>query len=96
MDDNSKILIQFMNENLYLIENKCDVDIDKNRLKAAKGYKYLLNLYVDIKNITIDEFLKENEYDIGLIGPSHNCIVTICEEICSSKTFHLHNILHDV
>ena len=44
----------------------------------------------------IDQILIENEYDIGLIGPGHNCMVKICEKICGYRICHLHSILHDV
>ena len=43
-------------------------DVDKNGLKAAIAYKYLLHVYLGLKNMTIDQILKENEYEIGFIA----------------------------
>ena len=92
--DNPRKVIKFMNENLYLFEDEYK-DVNRNVLKAAIAYKYLLCVYLNIKDITIDEILIQNEYDIGLISPGHSCIVTFCEKIFGNRTFHLHSILHD-
>ena len=94
MDSPEKV-IKFMNQNFYLFEKQYE-DIDKNVLKASIAYKYLLAVYLDIKNVTIEQILIENEYDIGLIGPSHGCLTSICEQICPNRLCHLHSILHDV
>ena len=40
--------------------------------------------------------MTENDYDIGLIGPGHSCLTSICEKICSNRVCHLHSILQDV
>ena len=93
MDTPEKV-IKFVNKNFYLFEKQYE-NIDKNVLKAAIAYKYLLAVYLDIKNITIDQILIVNEYDIGLIGPSHGCITSICERLCPNRICHLHSILHD-
>ena len=61
-----------MNQNLYLFEDKYK-DVDKNVLNAAISYKYLSCAYLSIKDITIDQILIENEYDIGFIGPGNSC-----------------------
>ena len=92
--DSPRKVIKFMNENFYLFEKQYE-NIDKNVLKAAIAYKYLLAVYLDIKNITIDQILIENDYDIGLIGPGHSCLTSICEKICNNRICHLHSILHD-
>ena len=92
--DSPRNVIKFMNENFYLFEKQYE-DVDKNVLKAAIAYKYLLAVYLDIKNITIDQILIENEYDLGLIGPGHNCITSFCEKVCPNRICHTHSILHD-
>ena len=92
--DSPRKVIKFMNENFYLFEKQYE-NIDKNVLKAAIAYKYLLAVYLDIKNITIDQILIENDYDLGLIGPGHSCLTSICERICPNRICHLHSILHD-
>ena len=93
--DSPRNVIKFMNENFYLFEKQYE-DIDKTVLKAAIAYKYLLCVYLGIKNVTIEQILIENEYDIGLIGPGHTCLTSICEKICPNRVCHLHSILHDV
>ena len=92
--DSPRKLIKFINDNFYLFEKQYEY-IDKNVLKAAIAYKYLLAVYLDIKNITIEQILIENEYDIGLIGPGHGCLTSFCEKICPNRICHLHSILHD-
>ena len=103
--DSPRKVIKFMNENFYLFEKQYE-DIDKTVLKAAIAYKYLLAVYLDIKNVTIEQILIENDYDIGLIGPGHSCLTSLCEtlfsnHICNTtchffnSTCHLHSILHD-
>ena len=82
--DDPKTVIKFMNDNLYLFENKYN-DVDKNIFEASIAYKYLLHAYLGIKNVTIDQILKGNEYDISLIEPGHNCIVSICEKIRGNR-----------
>ena len=93
MDSPEKV-IKFMNENFYLFEKQYE-DIDKNVLKAVIAYKYLLAVYLNIKNVTIEQILIENDYDLGLIGPGHSCLTSICEKICTNRICHLHSILHD-
>ena len=93
--DSPRKVIKFMNENFYLFEKQYE-DIDKTVLKAAIAYKYLLAVYLDIKNVTIDQIITENESDIGLIGPGHGCLTSICEKLCPNRVCHLHSILHDV
>ena len=93
--DFPKNVIKFINGNLYLFEDKYK-DIDRNVLKGGIAYKYLLAVYLDIKNITLDQVLTNNEYDIGLIGPGHSCLTSICEKICPNRVCHLHSILHYV
>ena len=70
-------VIKFMNDNLYLFENIYS-DVDKNILKVAIAYKYLLYVYLGIRSMTLDQILKENEYDIGLISlvttVSYHCV----------------------
>ena len=68
-----------MNDNLYLFESHYD-DVDYTILKAAIAYKYLLHVYLYTKNVTIDEILIENKYDLGLVRPGRNCMVSICEK----------------
>ena len=92
--DSPRRVIKFMNENYYLFEKQYE-NVDKNVLKAAIAYKYLLAVYLDIKNITIEQILINNDYDIGLIGPGHNCLTSLCESICPNRICHLHSILHD-
>ena len=92
--DSPRKVIKFMNENFYLFEKQYE-NIDKNVLKAAIAYKYLLAVYLDIKNITIEQILIENEYDIGLIGPGHSCLSKTLEMIFPNRICHLHSILHD-
>ena len=92
--DEPKKVIKFMNENFYLFEKQYE-DIDKNVLKAAIAYKYLLTVYLDIKNVRIEQILIENDYDIGLIGPGHSCLTSFCEKICPNRICHTHSILHD-
>ena len=87
-------VIKFMNENLYLFEDKYK-DIDRTVLKAAIAYKYLLCVYLNIKNVTIEQIMIQNDYDIGLIGPGRSCRTSICEKICPNRVCHLHSILHD-
>ena len=55
---------------------------------------YLLAVYLNIKDITIDQILILQE-DIGLIGSGHNCIVSCLEFIYDNRIFHTHSILHD-
>ena len=93
--DSPRKVTKFINENLYLFEDKYK-NIDRNVLKAAISYKYLLAVYLNIKNITLDQIVIEHEYDIGLIGPGHSCLTSICEKICPNRVCHLHSILHDV
>ena len=93
--DSPRNVIKFMNQNFYIFEKQYE-DVDKNVLKAAICYKYLLAVYLDIKNVTIEQILIENDYDIGLIGPGHSCLTSICEKICPNRVCHLHSILHDV
>ena len=94
--DKPKIVIKFMNENLYLIENETQYEnVNKNVLRTALAYKYLLNVYMNIQNVTIHQILIDNDYDLGLIGSLHGCIVSICEKICGNRICHLHSILHD-
>ena len=92
--DSPREVIKFMNDNLYLFEDNYK-DIDRNVLKVAIAYKYLLAVYLNIKNVTIDQILIENEYDIRLIKPGHYCLVSLCEKICSNRICHLHSTLHD-
>ena len=92
--DSARKVIKFMNDNFYLFEKKYE-DIDKTVLKAAIAYKFLLAVYLDIKNITIEQILIENEYDLGLIGPGHSCLTSVCEKVCPNRVCHLHSILHD-
>ena len=93
--DSPREVIKFMNQNFYLFEKQYE-DIDKNILKASICYKYLLAVYFNIKNVSINQILIENDYDLGLIGPSHGCITKICEKLCNNCVCHLHSILHDV
>ena len=93
--DSPRKVMKFMTDNFYLFEKQYK-DVDKNVLKAAIAYKYLLHFYLNIKDVTIDQILIENKYDIGLIGPGHNCLVSLCEQICGNRICHLHSILHDI
>ena len=93
--DSPRKVIKFMNENYYLFEKQYK-DIDKTVLKAAIAYKYLLAVYLNIKDITIEQILIENDYDLGLIGPGHSCLTSICENLCPNRVCHMHSILHDV
>ena len=85
---------KFMNENLYLFEDKYK-DVNRNVLTAAIAYKYLLAVYLNVKDVTLHEVLIENEYDIGLIGPGHSCLTSLCEKIGPNHLCHLHSILHN-
>ena len=93
--DSPRKVIKFMNENLYLFEDKYK-DIDRTVIKAAIAYKYLLAVYLNNKIITLDKIMIQNDYDIGLIGPGHSCLTSICEKIRPNRVCHLHSILHDV
>ena len=55
--DNPKTVIIFMNDNFYLFESIYN-DVDKNVLKAAIAYMYLLHIYLRI-NTTIHKILKK-------------------------------------
>ena len=52
--DSPRKVIKFMNENLHLFKDKYK-DINRNVLKAAIAYKYLLCVYLNIKHITLDK-----------------------------------------
>ena len=93
--DSPRRVIKFINDNLYLFEDKYK-DIGRNVLKAAIANKYLLAVYLNIKNITVNQIMIENEYDIGLIGPGHTCLTSICEKLCPNRVCHLHSICLDV
>ena len=93
--DSPRKVIKFMNENFYLFEKQYE-DIDKTVLKAAISYKYVLAVYLNIKNVSIEQILIENDYEVGLIGPGHSCLTSMCEKICPYRVCHLHSILHDV
>ena len=93
--DSLRRVIKFINDNLCLFEDKYK-DIGRNVLKAAIANKYLLAVYLNIKNITVNQIMIENEYDIGLIGPGHTCLTSICEKLCPNRVCHLHSICHDV
>ena len=64
--DNAKTVIKFMNDNLYLFEIQYD-DVNRDVLKAAIAYKYLLHIYLNIQE-TIHEILKE-QGDMDFILP---------------------------
>ena len=92
--DSPRNVIKFMNENFYLFEKQYE-DVDKTVLKAAIAYKYLLAVYLGIKNVTIEQILIEQDNNIGLIGPGHGCLTSLCEKLCPNRFCHLHSILHD-
>ena len=93
--DSPRKVVKFMNEDLYLFEDKYK-DINRTVLKAAIAYKYLIAYYLNIKSITLEQIMIQNDYDIGLIGPGHSCLTSVCEKICPNRVCHLHSILHDV
>ena len=93
--DSPRKVMSFIYKNLYLFDNDKYKDYDRNIIKGALAYKYLLAVYLNIKDITVDEILILQE-DIGLIGPgSHNCLVSCLEFLCSNRICHTHSILHD-
>ena len=92
--DSPRKVMKFINENLYLFNNDKYKDVNRNVLKGALAYKYLMAVYLDIKDITIDQILILQE-DIGLIGPGHNCLVSCLKFICGNRVCHTHSILHD-
>ena len=94
MDSPEKVM-SFIYKNLYLFNNDKYKDYNRNIIKGALGYKYLLEVYLNIKDISVDQILILQE-DIGLIGPgSHNCLVSCLEFLCNNRICHTHSILHD-
>ena len=70
-------------------------DIDQSIIKSALVYQYLFNKHFH-KNISIEEILELNNYDIGLIGPDHGRITKFLERLFrNSDVMHNHSILHD-
>ena len=92
--DSPRKVMTFINQNLYLFDDDKYKDYNRNVIKGALAYKYLLAVYLNIKDITIDQILIVQE-DIGLIGPGHNCLVSCLEFLCGNRICHTHSILHD-
>ena len=93
--DSPRRVIKFMNENLYSFEDKYK-DIDRNVLKTAIAYKYLLAVYLNSTDITIDQILVLNDFNIGLIGlGGDSCLVSCLEFVFGNRICHLHLLLHD-
>ena len=64
-------------------------------LKSALVYQYLYLNNFDIL-ISIDDVLKLNNNEIGLIGPGNGCLTHFLERIFNwSDILHSHSILHD-
>ena len=64
-------------------------------LKSALVYQYL-HLRNFASYISIDDVLKLNENEIGLIGPGNGCLTHFLERIFNwSDVVHSHSILHD-
>ena len=94
MDSPRKVMM-FINQKLYLFNDDKYKDFDRNVIKGALAYKYLLAVYLDIKYITIDQILVLQDEDIGLIGPGHNCLVSCLEFLYGNRIYRTHLILHD-
>ena len=96
MDSLRKVMM-FINKNLYLFNDDKYKDYDRNVIKGALAYKYLLSVYLNIKDITVDQILILQNDNIGLIGPGgrENCLVSWLEFICGNRICHTHSILHD-
>ena len=64
-------------------------------LKSALVYQYL-HLRNFKTYISIDDVLKLNDNEIGLIGPGNGCLTWFLEKIFNqSDILHSHSILHD-
>ena len=61
-------------------------------VKSALVYQYLYLCHFDI-SISIDDVLKLNNNEIGLIGPGNGCLTHILERIFNrSDILHSHSI----
>ena len=70
-------------------------DVDDVILKSALVYQYLYLNHYDIM-LSIDDVLKLNNNEIGVIGPGSGCLTHILERIFNrSDILHSHSILHD-
>ena len=64
-------------------------------LKSALVYQYLYLCHFDI-SISIDDVLKLNDNEIGLIGPGNGCLTWFLEKMFGrSDILHSHSIIHD-
>ena len=64
-------------------------------LKSALVYQYLYLCNFDTM-IPIDDILKLNNNEIGLIGPGNGCLTRFLERMFGgSDILHSHSILHD-
>ena len=70
-------------------------NVDDAILKSALVYQYLyLNNFDEM--ISIDDVLKLNDNEIGLIGPGNGCLTWFLERVFNqSDIIHSHSILHD-
>ena len=82
--DSPRKVMKFINENLYLFNNDKYKDIDRNVLKSAIAYRYLLALYLNITDISVDQIITLNE-DMELIESGDNCLVSCLEFVCGNR-----------
>ena len=82
--------------NCFFEETKMQhIDVNDVILKSALVYQYL-HLKNFQKCISIDDILKLNNNEIGLIGPGNGCLTHFLERIFNkSEILHSHSILHD-
>ena len=70
-------------------------DVNDVILKSALVYQYLYLNHNDII-LSIDDVLKLNNNEIGLIGPGNGCLTHILERIFNrSDILHSQSIMHD-
>lgn len=64
-------------------------------LKSALVYQYLYQKHF-LLSISIDDILKLNNNEIGLIGPGNGCLTWFLERILGRfGVLHSHSIMHD-
>lgn len=89
-----KDIIKYINCSLKKTKKKHNKTNDVI-LKSALVYQYLYQKHFRIR-ISIDDILKLNNDEIGLIGPGNGCFTWFLERILGRiDVLHSHSIMHD-
>ena len=85
-----------MKKEQYLKKNAQRERYSENVIHSAAVYQTIGALYNDDQELDIDQVLRAENFDIGLIGPGDG-MITRCLEYClkDCELFHQHAILHD-